>query len=108
MAETPQEKPVRPSRKKWWWIIPLVAVGGALVTFGIVSLLLNIAEKKQEASHPYFQVVELTDTTVDPAVWGQNFPIQYEAFTKTAQMPDDEKVARTPTAEDPREFTALS
>ncbi|HSN42917.1 MAG TPA: ammonia-forming cytochrome c nitrite reductase subunit c552, partial [Propionibacteriaceae bacterium] len=107
MVELEEGTPVKASRKKWW-LIPVVAVLGAVATMGIIALLLNIAEKKQEANSPYFQVVQLTDTTVDPAVWGQNFPIQYAAFQRTAEMPDDEKVARTPTADDPREFTALS
>jgi nitrite reductase (cytochrome c-552) len=38
------------------------------------ALLVNIMERKQEARNPFFRVVELSDDTEDPAVWGKNFP----------------------------------
>ena len=44
------------------------------------SLLVNIFEHKQEAKNPFFRVVEFTDDTEDPAVWGKNFPLQYDAY----------------------------
>jgi hypothetical protein len=59
---------------------PLIAVAvAALATVAITSLLVNIFERKQEARNPFFRVVELTDQTVDPAIWGKNFPMQYDA-----------------------------
>ena len=63
-------------RKRWVPIAVLVvvAIGSAALTW----LLTTIFEHKQEAKSPFTQVVQLTDTTYDPAVWGQNFPIQYE------------------------------
>jgi len=58
----------------------------ALVTLGVVALLVNIFERKQEARNPFYRVVELTDDTEDPAVWGKNFPQQYDAYLRTVDQ----------------------
>ena len=88
-----------------------VAVVAALVTFGLVGLLLNIFERKQEARNPFFRVVELTDATEDPVLWGKNFPLQYDGYVKTVDMVrtrfgGSEAIPREPTEGDPRAFTA--
>ena len=57
----------------------LVAVASVAVT----ALLVNIFQRQQEAKNPFFRVVELTDTIEDPAVWGKNFPFQYDAYRRT-------------------------
>src|SRR5215207_9552295 len=61
----------------------LAAVAAALVTLGVVALLVNIFERKQEGRNPFYRVVELTDDTEDPAVWGKNFPQQYDGYRRT-------------------------
>ena len=61
-------------------LIALLAVVAVCVGF---ALLVNIFERKQEARNPFFRVVELTDTTEDPAVWGKNFPLQYDGYKRT-------------------------
>lgn len=85
----------------------------ALATFGATALLMNILERQTEAEVPYMQVVELDSTTVDPAVWGRNFPIHYGAYLATAEMvptthggsvPTD----HTPTDTDPRTIVSAS
>jgi nitrite reductase (cytochrome c-552) len=58
-------------------------------------------------------VVELTDTTVDPAIWGKNFPQQYDDYRKTVDMihtryGGSEATPRNPTAIDPRQVVAQS
>ena len=64
--------PGEASRKKMVrWFVAL-ALGCALAMVLIVALLVNIFERKQEAKNPFFRVVELTDATTDPAVWGKN------------------------------------
>jgi nitrite reductase (cytochrome c-552) len=60
-----------------------VLVVGAF-TFVVAALLLNIRERKQEAEQYYFKVVDLDENTVDPAVWGQNFPREYDGYLRTA------------------------
>src|SRR6478735_3833731 len=65
----------------------LITLGiAALATIAIVSLLVNIFERKQEARNPFFRVVELSDDTVDPAIWGKNFPMQYDGYQRTVDM----------------------
>ena len=49
----------------------------------LAALLVNITQRKQEAQQTFFRVVEVTDETTDPAVWGKNFPMQYDAYLRT-------------------------
>lgn len=56
----------------------VLGVGGAM-------LLANVAERKTEAKAAYIRVVEVTEDTTDPAVWGQNWPKQYDAYLRTAE-----------------------
>ncbi|MEE4276204.1 MAG: ammonia-forming cytochrome c nitrite reductase subunit c552, partial [Thermoleophilia bacterium] len=55
----------------------------AVLTAGVTYLALNISERKAEATETYVKVVELDESTVDPAIWGQNFPRQYDAYLRT-------------------------
>ncbi len=78
-----------------------------------MALLLNIFERRQEARNPFFRVVELTDETEDPAVWGMNFPLQYDAYQRTVDQVrthygGSEAMPRTPTDADPRSVVAQS
>ena len=56
----------------------------ALAFFAIVALLGNISERKDEARNPYVRLVEVDEDTTDPAVWGLNWPKQYESYLRTA------------------------
>jgi nitrite reductase (cytochrome c-552) len=60
-----------------------VVVGTAVLTAGIVALLVNISERKREAERYPFKVVEIAAGELDPAVWGANFPDQYDRFVLT-------------------------
>ena len=60
----------------------LIAVVAAL-TAGVTYLALNISERKAEATETFVRLVETDETTVDPAIWGQNFPRQYDAYLRT-------------------------
>ena len=53
-----------------------VTIAGHGARAVVIGLLVNIFEKKREAQNPFFSVVELTDDTTDPEVWGRNFPLQ--------------------------------
>jgi len=84
-----------------------------VVTFFVMTLLINIFERKQEARNPFYRVVELDDTTEDPALWGKNFPQQYDAYLRTVDQirtkyGGNEAVQRTPTNVDPRSVLARS
>jgi len=67
------------------WLVATAAVA-ALITLGVAALLTNIFQRQQEAREPFYRVVELTDTTVDPEVWGKNFPIQFDLYNNTVDM----------------------
>ena len=89
------------------------AILAALVAVGGVALLVNIVERKQEARNPFYRVVELTDDIEDPAVWGKNFPLQYDGYRKTVdqvrtRFGGSEAVPRTPTQADPRSIVSQS
>jgi nitrite reductase (cytochrome c-552) len=78
-----------------------------------VMLLINILERQQEARNPFYRVIELTDETEDPAIWGKNFPMQYDDYRRTVDQVrtrygGSEAVPRTPTEADPRSVVAQS
>ncbi|AKI98892.1 Cytochrome c552 precursor [Archangium gephyra] len=89
----------------------MVLAAGAAA--GAAALAVNIMERKQEARNPFYRVVELTDDTVDPAIWGKNFPLQYDDYKRTVDQVrtkygGSEAIPREPTANDPRTVTAQS
>ena len=94
------------------------ALGGLVLVFaiaaaGVTALLVNIVERKQEAREPFFRVVELTDDTEDPAIWGKNFPLQYDGYLRTidqvrTKYGGSEAMPQTPTDADPRSVVAQS
>src|SRR5918995_3948193 len=91
----------------------LVAVLAALATVGLTALLVNIFTRQQEARNPFYRVVELEEDTVDPALWGKNFPLQYDGYKRTVDQVrtrygGSEAVPRTPTQADPRSVVAQS
>ena len=97
---------------RWRWII-LTAVIAALAAAGGAALLVNIVERQQEARSPFYRVVELTHETTDPALWGKNFPLQYDGYRRTVdqvrtRFGGSEALARTPTHVDPRSVVAQS
>jgi nitrite reductase (cytochrome c-552) len=82
-------------------------LAAAMVAFGVTALLININERKQEARNPFMRVAEVTDQTIDPAVWGRNFPQQYDQYLKTVDMQrtrfgGSEAEPHTPETGDPR------
>ncbi len=84
-----------------------IAVTAAL-TIAVTALLITIFEHKQEARQAWFRVVDLTDDTDDPTVWGKNFPLQYDAYSRTVDMVrtrygGSEALPRNPTQADPRD-----
>ncbi len=91
----------------------LVVAITAVVTIGITALLVNIFERKQEARNPFHRVVEIDDNTVDPAVWGKNFPLHYDAYKRTVDQTrtrygGSEALRHAPTKADPRDVVAQS
>ena len=105
MNETPRKR-----RLSLPILIGLIATVGA---FAIAALLVTIFRRQQEATNPFFRVVELNEDTVDPAVWGRNFPLQYDGYRRTVDQMrtrygGSEAVPRTPTNADPRSIVSRS
>lgn len=65
----------------WVYVVLLVATAGA--SFLVLMLYQNIVARKAEATKDVFRVVEVSDATVDPAVWGKNYPRQYDSYKRT-------------------------
>lgn len=91
----------------------LTGLAAALAAAGATAMLVNIFERKQEARNPFYRVIELNDTIDDPALWGKNFPMQYDAYLRTVDQErtrfgGSEAEPRTPDAADPRSIVAQS
>lgn len=92
-------------------IVLFTALAAAAAAAGLTALLVTIFEHKQEARNPFFRVVELTDDTEDPAIWGKNFPLQYDGYLRTVDQTrtrygGSEALPRTPTKADPRSIVS--
>jgi nitrite reductase (cytochrome c-552) len=90
-----------------------LSLATALAAAAAAALLVNIMERKEEGRNPHFRVVELTDETEDPAVWGQNFPQQYDGYLRTVDQQrtrygGSEAMPRAPSESDPRSVVAQS
>ncbi len=93
--------------------IVLVTLAAMLGAAAVTALLVNIIERKQEARNPFYRVVELDDETVDAAVWGKNFPQQYDGYLRTVDQQrtrfgGSEALPRAPSEADPRSLVAQS
>ncbi len=116
MTETPDDFGPKKSgslRESRLALILITALVAALAAAGGAALLVNITQRKQEARNPFYRVVELSDTTEDPALWGKNFPMQYDGYRRTVdqvrtRFGGSEAVPRTPTHADPRSIVAQS
>lgn len=74
-------KPIHVSRKVFYSTI----LGGAVVVAAsVTALLVNVFERKEEARNPFVRLVEVDEDTTDPAVWGVNWPKQYDTYKMTA------------------------
>ena len=58
----------------------------AVVTFGVAALLVTMIERKTEAKNRYLKFVEVTNETTDPAIWGSNWPTQYDQYQRTVDV----------------------
>jgi nitrite reductase (cytochrome c-552) len=77
---------VRPKRRIWrsraavFWIAAVVAGTGTVL---VMMLYANIIKRKWEAQSTVLRIVDITETTVDPAEWGKNYPRQYDGYIRT-------------------------
>ncbi|HYI95568.1 MAG TPA: ammonia-forming cytochrome c nitrite reductase subunit c552, partial [Bryobacteraceae bacterium] len=91
----------------------ITIVLAALAAFGVSALLINIFQRKQEARTRFFRTIELTEDIDDPAVWGKDFPLQYDDYKKTVDQQrtrygGSEALPHSPTKADPRDVVSHS
>lgn len=68
-----------------WGYVLLIALV-ACSTFAVLLLYQNIVTRKAEATQHVFKLAEIDDKTTDPAIWGKNFPRQYDSFKRTVDI----------------------
>ncbi|HYG68723.1 MAG TPA: ammonia-forming cytochrome c nitrite reductase subunit c552 [Anaeromyxobacteraceae bacterium] len=105
---SPETQPRKTRALPW-----IVAGAFALVAIAAAALLVNIAQRKQEGQNPTVRVVQITDDTQDPAVWGKNWPVEYDLYRKTTDQVrtkygGSEALPHEPTQADPRSVVAQS
>ena len=110
-----EPRPLEPRHRRRFGtrLLVLTAVGAALAMVGVAALLTSIFQRQQEARDPFYRVVALDDTTDDPAVWGQNFPLQYDDYRRTVDQVrtrygGSEGEPHVPSNADPRSVVAQS
>ena len=84
-SHRPESRPSEEAREPYprWGVLLAVAGVTAVVTALVAGLLINIAQRRWEAQHRFIQRVEVTEHTIDPTVWGQNWPHQYDTYRRT-------------------------
>jgi nitrite reductase (cytochrome c-552) len=81
-----ENEPTKPEKKKRWnpaVVYGLTAIATAILIFVVAALLVSIFERKREAREPFVRLVEVDENTTDPAVWGVNWPQQYDSYRRT-------------------------
>ncbi len=69
---------------KKWGVHFLIVVVTAAATAGLTALLVNIQQRKLEARDRFVRLVELDESVLDAAVWGRNFPREYDGWLRTS------------------------
>lgn len=113
---SPESDPRAERRRRRRRILLIMGTGAlvaGLVAVISVAVLVRVLEQKQEAKNPFFRVVELDDSVTDPAVWGKNFPLQYDTYIRTVDQVrtrhgGSEAVPRAPSDADPRSIVTQS
>ena len=68
----------------WIYVVVIALVGTASIA--LLLLFQNIKTRKAEAKQTVFRVVDVDENTIDPAVWGKNYPRQYDSYKRTSEM----------------------
>src|SRR5688572_29405209 len=112
-SENIEQAPGGRRRGPGWKSVAAIAALGLVAAIGGAALLANIMERKEEARNPFYRVVDLTDTTTDAALWGKNFPQQYDAYRRTVDQVrtrygGSEALPHAPSDADPRSVLSQS
>jgi len=80
------DSPLRSTRGVAVWAYVLLIAVVAAATFGVLLLYQNIVTRKAEATQNVFRVAAIDESTIDPAIWGKNYPRQYDSYRRTSEM----------------------
>lgn len=69
-------------KRLWVWIAVAFVIGMILMG-GVAYLLTNIQTHKNEEAAASITIAPVGEKELDPAVWGRNFPREYDSFKKT-------------------------
>lgn len=72
------------SKGKKALLLGSILVVTALFTLVVTYTLITMFEHRQDARTPFFSVVELDETSVDPRLWALNFPHHFDDYIQTA------------------------
>lgn len=80
-----EQRPVeRMSPKRQMMVLGVVLLVALVATAGVTFTLVTMFEHKQDARSPYLRIVDLNEVSVDPALWGLNWPHHFEQYKLTA------------------------
>lgn len=71
------------SRQNLGYVLVFLVAAG--LTAAAAALLVNINSHKREAAQSPVRITAVNPGEIDPAVWGQNFPLEYESFQRTQE-----------------------
>jgi nitrite reductase (cytochrome c-552) len=75
--------PSEPSSRRHLLYLGAAFFAGLLIMGGLAALLINIQQRKSETLEYPLRVIAIEQDELDPAVWGMNFPRQYDSFMRT-------------------------
>jgi nitrite reductase (cytochrome c-552) len=76
-------EPKRPRKSVILYGAAFLVAAGAITA--LLALLFNVRARREEAYQYPLKVVEMKDGELDPAVWGKNFPFEYDTFVRTKE-----------------------
>lgn len=77
-------KTIQETTKKRPWLNWVIFIGTAIVVFFIGLFAASIIDRRSESKLYFQQTKEIAEWEPDNAVWGENFPREYETFMLTA------------------------
>ncbi|MHB9025560.1 MAG: ammonia-forming cytochrome c nitrite reductase subunit c552 [Armatimonadota bacterium] len=85
MTTTPEPTPKTP------WTGMAFFVAALLMTTSLGMLLFSIQERRREATAPLQLITPIAELEPDSAVWGKNFPRQYQSMQRSEEAGDKTK-----------------
>lgn len=76
-----RKRRVRTGGAALYWLVAIVCCVGTILAMMLYN---NIRDRKREATSTVLHIADISETTVDPAEWGKNFPRQYDGYIRTA------------------------